>query len=77
MVMRESLILSVLGIAAGLPLAFAASRLLASMLFGLTPGDPLAFGLAVTAIALVAVGASLVPARRASAVDPMIALRYE
>ena len=77
MVMRESLVFSAIGIGVGLPLAIAGSRLLKSMLFGLTPGDPLSFGLAVAAIALVAVAASLIPARRASAVDPMIALRYE
>ena len=77
MVMRESVILSAIGILVGLPLAIAASRLLKSMLFGLTPGDPLSFTLAVAAIAIVALGASVVPARRASAVDPMIALRYE
>jgi predicted permease len=77
MVMRESVVLSAIGIGAGLPLAIAASRLLQSMLFGLSPGDPLSFALAIGAIALVAIAASLIPARRASAVDPMIALRYE
>jgi len=47
------------------------------MLFGLSPGDPVSFALATAAIAVVAIAASLIPARRASTVDPMIALRYE
>ena len=77
MVMRESLAVSAIGVAAGIPLALVASRLLRSMLFGLSPSDPVSFALAVGAIATVAIAASLIPARRASAVDPMVALRYE
>jgi ABC-type antimicrobial peptide transport system permease subunit len=77
MVMRESLVLSAIGIGVGLPLAIGGSRLLKSMLFGLTPGDPLSFGVAVAGIALVTIGASLIPARRASSVNPIVALRYE
>ncbi len=64
MVLRESLITSVAGVAIGLPLAIAASRLLKTMLFGLSPGDPASFASALAAIALVALGASLVPAAR-------------
>ena len=77
MIMRESLIVSAIGILIGLPLAFAASRLLKTMLFGLTPTDPLSFVAALLTIVVVATGASLIPARRASSVDPMVALRYE
>jgi putative ABC transport system permease protein len=58
-------------------LAFAASRLLKTMLFGLTPTDPLSFIAALGVIIVVTAGASLIPARRASSVDPMVALRYE
>ena len=77
MVLRESLITAVVGIGVGLPLAFAGARLLKSMLFGLTPSDPLTFLLALCGIAAVALVSALLPARRASSVDPMVALRYE
>ena len=77
MVLRESLLICVAGIAIGLPAAFAGARLLRSMLFNLSPFDVLSFMLALAAVAAVALAATAVPARRASAVDPMIALRYE
>jgi ABC-type antimicrobial peptide transport system permease subunit len=77
MILRESLVIGVIGIAVGLPLAFAGARLLKSMLFGVTTADPLAFVLALVAIAAVALISALLPARRASSVDPMVALRYE
>lgn len=77
MILRESLIIGVIGIAVGLPLAFAGARLLKSMLFGVTTNDPLAFALALIGIGAVAVISALLPARRASSVDPMVALRYE
>lgn len=77
MVLRESLIMAVIGIGVGLPLAFAGARLLRSMLFGLSPADPLTFLFALLGIALVATFSALLPARRASSVDPMVALRYE
>ncbi len=77
MVLRESLAVSAGGVLVGLPLAFAAARLLRSMLFNLGPGDPVTFGAALVGITAVAVVASLVPARRATKIDPMLALRYE
>jgi predicted permease len=77
MILRESLVIGVIGIAVGLPLAFAGARLLKSMLFGVTTADPLAFVLALVAVAAVALISALLPARRASSVDPMVALRYE
>jgi len=77
MIMRESLIIAAVGIAVGLPLAFAGAQWLKSMLFGLSPGDPLTFLLALIGIAALALFSALVPARRASSVDPMVALRYE
>jgi len=77
MVLRESLITTALGVAVGLPLALAGARLLKSMLFGCSPADPLTFLLALLGIAAVALVAALFPARRASSVDPMVALRYE
>ena len=77
MVLRESLLIGGAGITVGTPLAFAGARLMGSMLFRLDPHDALSFGGALLGIALVALGASLIPARRAMRVDPMVALRYE
>ncbi|MBV9144977.1 MAG: FtsX-like permease family protein, partial [Acidobacteria bacterium] len=77
MVMRESLMVAGFGIAIGLPLAAAGARVLKSMLFGMSPADPVTFALALLAVALLAVASAVLPARRASSVDPMVALRYE
>lgn len=65
------------GVAIGLPAAFGAARLVRSQLFGLGAADPASFTIAAAVLALVAVTAGLFPARRASRVDPMVALRYE
>jgi len=77
MVLRESLLLFLVGAVVGLPGAMAVGRLLKASLFGLEPGDPMTFAAAILGIAVVTVGASLLPARRASSVDPMLALRAE
>lgn len=77
MVLRESLWVCLAGIAIGLPVAIVCSRLLRSMLFGLAPGDPLTIAVALVGIAVVALIASFIPARRAASVDPMVALRHE
>jgi len=77
MVLRESLILSVAGAAVGLPLAFGLGRLLRSTLYGVGPADALTFIVALLGVAVVALISSWVPARRASSVDPIVALRYE
>jgi predicted permease len=77
MVLRQGLALSIVGIAIGLPLAFASTRLLASQLYGLTASDPVSFSAAALGIVLVTVMACLVPARRAASVDPTLALRNE
>ncbi len=77
MVMRESLIVSLAGVALGPPLAALATRVLQSMLFDVSPGDPLSFSIALVGVAFVVTAAGVVPARRASDVDPMVALRYD
>jgi ABC-type antimicrobial peptide transport system permease subunit len=77
MVLKESLLLVAVGIALGLPIAFAATRLVKSFLFGLTPTDPLALLGSTLLLAAVAALAGYLPARRAARVDPLIALRYE
>jgi predicted permease len=74
---RESVMLSTAGVALGLPLAIVGARLLRSFLFGLAPEDPLAIVIAVLATCAVVIVASIIPARRATRVDPLVALRYE
>ncbi len=77
MVLRQGMALTAVGTAIGLVLAAAAGRLLSAFLFGISPIDPIVFGGAETLFAAVGLAACYVPARRASRVDPMVALRYE
>jgi predicted permease len=77
MVMGESLLLVLIGSAIGLAAALATTRLVAGMLFGLTPSDPLTIALATLLLLVVAALAGWLPARRAARVDPMVALRQE
>ena len=77
MVLRESLLISLAGIAAGVPLAIASAQLMRSMLFGVMPGDFISYLAALLGVTLVALIASVIPARRAASVDPIVALRYE
>jgi predicted permease len=77
MVLREILILAASGIVFGVPVALAADRLVSNMLFGLKPTDPLTLVGATSVLLTVAMIAGYLPARRASLVDPMVALRYE
>jgi len=76
-ILGETLMLTVLGIAVGLPITFGVTRFIASMLFGIKPSDPVALAFAALALCGVGVAAAYIPARRAAAVDPMTALRYE
>lgn len=76
-VLRETSILMLIGIAVGIPIALAGTHLIRSMLFGLGVADPVALIAACVILAAIAAAASYIPARRASHVDPMVALRYE
>jgi len=76
-VLRETFILMLIGIAVGVPIALVGTRLIRSMLFGLGEADPIALIAACVILASIAAAASYIPARRASRVDPMVALRYE
>ena len=77
MVLRESLALVGAGVAIGLAMAFAAARFISSQLYGVKATDPATITAATMALAAVAVFAGYIPARRATKVDPLEALRYE
>jgi predicted permease len=77
MVLREVIVLVVSGIVLGLPLALGLSRMVESQLFGLSPTDPLTLGVVAILLATVAMLAGYLPARRATRVDPMLALRQD
>jgi putative ABC transport system permease protein len=77
MVIGRAMFLVAVGIAAGAAGAFALSNYLKSLLFEVKPGDPWTYASLAILLAMVALTASLIPARRATRVDPMIALRYE
>jgi len=77
MVLRDVLLLAVAGLAISLPAAFGASKLVASLLFGVKPGDPAAMALAAAILLAAAVAAGYLPAWKASRIDPMTAVRHE
>jgi predicted permease len=77
LVMREVLVLVAIGVAIALPVAWGLTSLVKTQLYGITPNDPLSIALATAGIALVALAAGYVPARRATLVDPIRALRFE
>jgi ABC-type antimicrobial peptide transport system permease subunit len=77
MVLRDSLLMTLIGVGIGVPLAMLVSKALTSALYGVKPYDVLSYALAVLGIALVTFAASVIPARKAASVDPLSALRAE
>jgi putative ABC transport system permease protein len=77
LVLREALLMIIAGVAVGLPMIWATTRLASALLFGLTPTDPVSLLLAALLMIAVAMVAGYVPARRATRIDPMAALRDE
>jgi predicted permease len=77
LVVREALLLVAIGIVAGIPAVFVVARFAETLLFDLSPTDPLSLTLAVLVMMVVALMAAYLPARRATRIDPLIALRYE
>ena len=77
MMVRDGLTMIACGTTIGTAAALTSAQLLKSLLYGVGPNDPLTFAAVAVLFALVALAASYIPARRASRVDPMVALRYE
>lgn len=77
MVLRQGLWLAAVGIVAGLIGAYLLTRLMDSLLYDVRPNDPLTFAAVAAAVLLIALAASLLPARRATRVSPTAALRAE
>jgi len=77
LVMREVLMLLGIGLAIGVPAAMALGRYVAAQLYGIRPHDPLIAGWTVVLLTVVSAAAGLIPAQRASRIDPILALRAE
>ena len=77
LILKRGVVLALVGLSVGITGAFMLTRLLATLLFGVKPVDPVTFALGSVCVIAVAVFACYVPARRATKVDPLIALRYE
>jgi len=77
LIVREGMIVGAIGIGAGLVAALGLSRVLASLVFDVPVRDPVTYSVVAAALTLVALAACIIPARKASRVDPMVALRAE
>jgi ABC-type antimicrobial peptide transport system permease subunit len=77
LILGEVAVLIAIGVVVGAGLTLAGSKAAASLLFGLKPRDPVTLVLAIVILAAIGFGASFIPARRATRVDPTVALRYE
>ncbi len=77
LIMRQGFVLAAAGVVVGIALAFLLTRFLASLLFGVQPFDPVTFVCVAFLLTLIALAACYLPARRATHVDPLVALRYE
>lgn len=77
LVVRQGMALAVIGVALGLGGAFALARLIRSLLFGVQASDPVTFVAIAALLAVIALVASYIPARRAAQIDPMVSLRWE
>jgi predicted permease len=77
LIVKEVSTMVLLGAAVGLPLAYGSARFSESLLFGVHSGNPAIYGLGLALIAVIAMAACYIPARRATRVDPLVALRYE
>jgi len=77
LIVRDGMSLTGIGVGIGLAAAIASTRLMVSLLFGVRATDPLTFAMIALLLALVALLACWIPARRATKVDPMVTLKYE